>query len=90
MAFHVTKRVNKNLEGKEWLTGFLSVADFELYEMVDMINDMDKSKLDAYSNLTAFHKRFGDLPQIKAYKQSDKFKNIWFPPGQAGWSGAEN
>lgn len=81
--------LNKNLEGKEWLTGFLSVADFELYETVELFNDIDKSKLEAFPNIVAFHKRFNELPQIKTYKQSDKFKKAWFPPGMFGWSNAE-
>ena len=64
---------NKNLEGKEWLTGFLSIADFQLFEIVDMVYETDASKLDPYPNLISYRKRFLEIPQIKAHRESENY-----------------
>ncbi len=80
-------QLNKNLEGKEWLTGFLSIADFQLYEIVDMITELEPSRLESYPNLTAFHKRFEAIPEIQAHRQSEQFIKLWYPPGRAAWTG---
>ena len=69
---------NKNLEGKEWLTGFLSVADFLLFEPLEMIDQMDGKALEAYPNLHKFLQRFREIPEIKAYQASDKNYKSWF------------
>jgi glutathione S-transferase len=65
--------LNKNLEGKEWLCGFLSIADFQLYEIVDRVYDSEPQRLEAYPNIVSFLKRFIEIPQIKAHRASDKF-----------------
>jgi glutathione S-transferase len=72
--------LNKNLEGKEWLTGFLSIADFYLVELIDMISEMDPVRLEAYPNLLNLQKRMLDLPEIKAHRQSENHIKAWFPP----------
>ena len=75
----------KNLTGKEWLTGFLSIADFQLFEIVDMIHEMDAVKLEPYPNLLSFRNRFLEIPQIKAHRESENFIKLWFVPGKAAW-----
>ena len=65
--------INKNLEGKEWLTGFLSIADFQLFEVVDLIYEFDASKVEPYKNLLEYRKRFREMPQIKAHLKSKEF-----------------
>ena len=76
---------NKNFEGKEFLTGFLSVADFNLFECVDLVNQMDAKELEPYPNLIRFHQRFRDMPEIKAFLSSDNHNKVWYPPGSK-WS----
>lgn len=77
--------VKKNLEGKEWQTGFFSVAGFELFEIIDIINDMEPKRLELYPNLIAFHQRFLQIPQVKAHRGSKDFIKRWFPP-IANWN----
>jgi len=70
---------NKKLEGKEWLTGFLSIADFQLYETVEMMGEIAPELLEQFPNLVCFRKRFSEIPAIKAFRQSKGFKKIWYP-----------
>ena len=80
--------LNGYLENKEWLCGFLSIADFQLFETIDLIQDLDAKKLDSYPKLTKFYKRFIEIPQIQTHRQSDKFIKTWFTPGMATWTNA--
>jgi glutathione S-transferase len=68
--------LNKNLEGQEWLTGFLSIADFLLVELLDLISRVDAPKLEAYPNLVNLQRRFIELPEIKAHRQSENFIKV--------------
>jgi len=70
---------NRKLEGKEWLCGFLSIADFQVYELVDMMAEIAPGFLDQFPNLACFRKRFSEIPAIKAFRQSKGFKKIWYP-----------
>jgi glutathione S-transferase len=81
---------NKNLEGKEWLVGSLSIADFGLIEFLDMLGQMDPKRLEPYPNLTSIQKRFAELPEIKAHRQSENFIKLWFVPGMYAWYNAED
>jgi glutathione S-transferase len=78
--------LNKNLEGKLWLTGFLSIADFYLVELTDMITEMDAPRLEAYPNLVEHRKRVLELPEVEAHRKSEKHIKIWFPPGLGKWT----
>ena len=44
---------NKNLEGKNWLCRFFSVADFHLFEFIDMVYDIDKECLGSQNQVIA-------------------------------------
>jgi len=79
---------NSLLENREFVTGFISIADFKLFEAVELLHDMDAAKLEAYPNVVAFYKRFLELPQVKAHRQSDKFISLWFTKGMATWTNA--
>jgi glutathione S-transferase len=81
--------LNKNLEGKEWLTGFLSIADFLLVEFLDLVTRMDPARLEPYLNLRSLQKRFAEIPEIKAHRESDKFVKLWYLPGIYAWTDAE-
>jgi glutathione S-transferase len=78
--------LNKNLEGKEWLTGFLSIADFFLIELLELIHKVDPSRLEVYPNLMSFLKRYAELPETKAHRQSENFVKRWVVPGMFAWS----
>ena len=79
---------NNVLKDKEWICGFISVADFKFFEAVELVHDIDASLLEAYPNLSAFYKRFIELPKIKEFRGTSLFKKIWFTPGMATWTNA--
>ena len=67
-------RFSRFLDKKTWLCGdTLTYPDFHLYEMLDQHLLFEPSCLDGLDNLKAYHKRFAELPAIKAYIQSDRF-----------------
>ena len=82
---HLT-RFDNLLKDREWICGFLSVADFKLFETVELVHDINASYLEAYPNLVAFKNRFAELPKIKEFKASPLFKANWFPKGMAAWT----
>jgi glutathione S-transferase len=79
-------KFDKILKDREWICGFLSVADFKLFETIDLVQDMNASYLEAYPNLIAFRNRFIELPKIKEFRASSLFKKNWFPKGMAAWT----
>jgi len=78
--------LSKKLGEKEWLTGAVSIADVFLFEILDLIFDIDASKLESYKNLNDFRARFLALPQIKAHRESEDFKAMWFYPSMTAWN----
>ena len=72
--------LNKKLEGKEWICGALCVADFDLFESIDLINDIEAFKLEKYGNLVNLRKRFLEIPQVKAHRSSPEFMSVWCSP----------
>ena len=70
--------LEKTLNQKEWLFGYLTYADFHLAELLDRFATMDKEIgtkiVTKYPNLQAFIKRFYEIPQIKSYRESDRFR----------------
>ena len=70
--------LEKALGKREWVLGYLTCLDFILAEIFERFEDMDKeigTKITAdYPNMQAHVKRFLELPNIKAYRQSDRFK----------------
>ena len=46
---------------------------------------MDSDVLTAYPKLIAFHQRFTDIPEIKEFIKSDKYKKVWLP-SEATWT----
>jgi len=60
---------------KNWLAGGKNptICDFHFYEMVDQHMLMREGCLSKYSNIVAYHARFEEIPQIKAFIESDKY-----------------
>lgn len=54
----------------------VTVADFPMYELLDQHTRMKSDSLDAYPKLTAFLKRFRELPKVKEYLEQDCVKNL--------------
>ena len=58
----------------DWFAGnSITFPDFVMYEQLDQHLILEPGCLDNFANLTSFVKRFEDLPNIKAYMNSDKF-----------------
>lgn len=85
-AKNLLEGFNKVYDKNEWLTGFFSIADFWLFEQVDLIFELEKSRLEEYPNLLKFHQRFLEIPKVQAHRASDHFITTWFLPGKATWT----
>jgi len=83
---HLTK-FDTILKDREWICGFLSVADFALFEAVELTHDMDAKLLEPYTNLVTFKKRVEELPSIKAFRATPAFIKVWLPKS-ATWTNA--
>lgn len=67
----------KKLGDNPWFVGNkVTVVDFPMYELLDQHTRMKADSLDAYPKLTAFLKRFRDLPKVKDYLEKDSVKNL--------------
>jgi len=71
----------KILEKRDWIIGYLTIADFWLFEQLELILTIDNTKLEPYPNLVKFYQKFLEIPQVKAHRESDKFFKTWFWPG---------
>jgi len=71
----------KIFEKRDWIVGYLTTADFWLFEQVELIFEIDHTKLEAFPNVFKFYKRFLEIPQVKAHRESDRFYTLWFLTG---------
>lgn len=58
----------------EFLCGGLTFVDFAVFEFFDMLQTLKPGYLDQWENLSGLYKRVGELPKIKAYRESDRFQ----------------
>ena len=64
---------SRHLGSKKWLCGDnLTYPDFHFFEMLDQHLLFEPTILDGLDNLKEYHKRFAELPAIKAYRESDR------------------
>lgn len=66
----------KFLGDKSWFAHGeeVTACDFPMYELLDQHLLMKPGCLDEFPKLTAFHKRFAELPKIKAYLENPSYK----------------
>ena len=71
-ALETLPPIPEYLGNKEFLTGTLSLADFQLYEAIEILLGMchDKRIFTTYPNLEAFHNRMKAIPQFAAHLAS--------------------
>jgi len=83
------KDLNKILEKRDWLLGYITYLDFNLAELVERFAQMDTeigtSITTGHSALLAHSKRVLELPGVKEYRASDKFQARPHNGGSAGW-----
>jgi len=64
------------LDGKTWIMGDkLTYVDFMFWECVDWHVLLKGDMLDGFENLKSYHQRFLDLPKVKAYFNSSRYKS---------------
>jgi len=68
------------LSSKTWFTGSnLTIADFVLYEIFDLLRLMESKSLEPFPKIRSFTSRFESLPRIEAFFKSDRyFKRPFF------------
>jgi len=71
---------------KKWFADKLSVADFVLYELFDVLKLMEPKCLDNSQNIISFLKRFESLPRIASYLKSDRCIKSPVNNTMAGWN----
>jgi glutathione S-transferase len=68
--------VSKWLGDKDFFLGYPSLADIDLFELLEYSNGLDSTILtNIEPNLIAFHKRFLALPEVVAYRASPRFQD---------------
>jgi len=66
---------DKVLGGKQWIMGDkLTYVDFLFWECIDWHVILKDDMLEGLENLKSYYSRFADLPKIKAYHSSDRYK----------------
>ena len=86
----VIQGLDEVLAGKTWAMGDqLTMLDFTFVEMIEkalaMEKDLGGEVFGKCENLVAYMNRFFELPEIKAYRESDSFNNKPWNNTQAGW-----
>eukprot|EP01016_Furgasonia_blochmanni_P020874 TRINITY_DN23261_c0_g1_i4.p1 TRINITY_DN23261_c0_g1~~TRINITY_DN23261_c0_g1_i4.p1 ORF type:complete len:217 (-),score=54.20 TRINITY_DN23261_c0_g1_i4:58-708(-) len=67
---------NKTLAEQDYIAGSLSFVDFILLELLSVIMLLDPSAVEKYENVKAYHARMLAIPQIAAYRASEKFMEL--------------
>jgi len=85
----IFSQIEEILEKSQWLLGYLTYLDFFLAELVERSNDMDSdlgTKIMAkFPKVQALEKRIHELPQLKAYRDSGRFKSRPYFLAEAIW-----
>lgn len=64
--------ISNFLGDREYLVGYLTYADLELYFTLDSINVIEPTVIAPFANLLALHKRVSEIPAVAQYLKSDK------------------
>jgi len=67
------RRLETYLQNKTFIIGRITIADFVLYERLDVTLLMIPGKLDSYPKLKSYKERMDSLPAISKYRQSPRF-----------------
>eukprot|EP01016_Furgasonia_blochmanni_P004222 TRINITY_DN11636_c0_g1_i1.p1 TRINITY_DN11636_c0_g1~~TRINITY_DN11636_c0_g1_i1.p1 ORF type:complete len:218 (-),score=62.04 TRINITY_DN11636_c0_g1_i1:122-775(-) len=69
------KRLSASLGEKQYLVGdYVTLVDAYMLEFLEHALAIDANALKEFPNLAGLHKRYLEIPQIKAYRESDRFK----------------
>jgi hypothetical protein len=71
-----------------WYLGYLTVADFFIYETAFYMEGLFPNEMEKYPHFCTFKKRFEEITEIKAYQESDRDKLNMFMVDVTGlWEG---
>lgn len=75
------EQIAKFLGDKDWLLGYLTIADFRIAEAVNYLEGIWPTHFKEFPKLSALRDRFNALPEIKAYYESEgAIKGPFLPP----------
>jgi len=78
------------LSRRDWIVDTLTIADFWLLELIEVILEIDGKLLDPYPNLLKFRERFIEIPKVKEFRQSDHFvKQIFWTGANSTWNNVQ-
>lgn len=81
--------LNEILRERDWLLGYLTCIDFVFVELLERFRDMDTelgtTVMEKYPNLQTYLDRFLELPGVKEYRASDRFKARPYNMPNAKW-----
>jgi len=79
--------LSKWMGDNDYLNGsrisFVDIATFEVFELLKALRP---KVIEQFENLNGLHARVLALPQIKAYRESDRFNEKTFNAGIAKWN----
>jgi len=72
---------------RDWIVDTLTVADFWLLELLEIILEIDETLLNPYPNLLKFRERFINIPKVKEFRESEHFvKQIFWAGANPTWN----
>lgn len=77
--------LSKYLGEKDWLLGYITIADFQAAHMLDVFSKIDGNFLNKWKNLEDLQARFFNLDPIKKYVESSKNPKLFVPPELSSW-----
>ncbi|CAN8012067.1 unnamed protein product, partial [Ixodes pacificus] len=78
------------LHGRAWaLGGRLTYVDFMLYEALDWIRDFEPDAFQRFPTLLKYLNKFEELPNIKQYMASEKYRKYPFLRRKWRWAAKE-
>jgi glutathione S-transferase len=72
--------LEKFLGKKDWLLGYVTVADVVLFYYLDLLTAMDSKITEGFTVLMALHNRFASIKEIKDYRASGRLPKSWNGP----------
>lgn len=74
--------LEKNCRENDWYFGYLTIADFSFYEMMNNIMWLFPDLANTFPKLIALRNRVFELDAVRAYETSDRsvkiFNPVWF------------
>jgi glutathione S-transferase len=77
--------IQKFLGDKDWLMGYLTLADFKLAEPLNYVEGIWPDHFKEYPKLSVLKSRFNQLPEIQAYYAHEDYGKAPLMPPFAKW-----